>query len=106
MKTIDKSQLKANLLKFLQLVELEGEEILVTDGTKPVLRISQWWGRVYKIVGLSQRLLVNPPLQITTKIHYNSFNSSSLALINCISCHINHFGLSGSREGFRNKYDG
>jgi antitoxin (DNA-binding transcriptional repressor) of toxin-antitoxin stability system len=40
MKTVDKSQLKANLLEFLQLVELEGEEILVTDGAKPVLRIS------------------------------------------------------------------
>lgn len=42
MKTIDKSQLKANLLEFLQLVELEGEEILVTDGNKPVVRISQY----------------------------------------------------------------
>ena len=42
MKTIDKSQLKANLLEFLRLVELEGEEILVMDGTKPVLRISQY----------------------------------------------------------------
>lgn len=42
MKTVDKSQLKANLLEFLQLVELEGEEILVTDGSKPVVRISQY----------------------------------------------------------------
>jgi antitoxin (DNA-binding transcriptional repressor) of toxin-antitoxin stability system len=42
MKTVDKSQLKANLLEFLQLVELEGEEILVTDGAKPVLRISPY----------------------------------------------------------------
>ncbi|MDF5733815.1 MAG: type II toxin-antitoxin system Phd/YefM family antitoxin [Rhizonema sp. PD38] len=42
MKTVDKSQLKANLLEFLQLVELEGEEILVTDGNKPVVRISQY----------------------------------------------------------------
>lgn len=42
MKTVDKSQLKANLLEFLQLVELEGEEILVMDGTKPVVRISQY----------------------------------------------------------------
>jgi antitoxin (DNA-binding transcriptional repressor) of toxin-antitoxin stability system len=29
-------------LEFLQLVELEGEEILVTDGAKPVLRISPY----------------------------------------------------------------
>lgn len=42
MKTVDKSQLKANLLEFLQLVELEGEEILVLDGNKPVVRISQY----------------------------------------------------------------
>lgn len=42
MKTVDKSQLKANLLEFLQLVELEGEEILVTDGSKPIVRISQY----------------------------------------------------------------
>lgn len=42
MKTVDKSQLKANLLEFLQLVELEGEEILVMDGTKPVVRICQY----------------------------------------------------------------
>jgi len=42
MKTVDKTQLKANLLEFLQLVELEGEEILVTDGSKPVARISQY----------------------------------------------------------------
>ncbi len=42
MKTVDKNQLKANLLEFLQLVELEGEEILVTDGSKPVAIISQY----------------------------------------------------------------
>jgi hypothetical protein len=42
MKTIDKSQLTAPLLEFLQLVELEGEEILVMDGTKPVVIISQY----------------------------------------------------------------
>lgn len=42
MKTIDKSQLTAQLLDFLRLVELEGEEILVMDGNKPVVRISQY----------------------------------------------------------------
>jgi antitoxin (DNA-binding transcriptional repressor) of toxin-antitoxin stability system len=42
MKTVDKTQLKANLLEFLQLVELEGEEILVTDNSKPVAIISQY----------------------------------------------------------------
>ncbi|NJK77265.1 MAG: prevent-host-death protein [Richelia sp. CSU_2_1] len=42
MKTIDKNQLTAQLLEFLQLVELEGEEILVMDGTKPVARISKY----------------------------------------------------------------
>ncbi|MEG4027770.1 MULTISPECIES: prevent-host-death protein [unclassified Microcoleus] len=42
MKTIDKSQLAAQLLEFLRLVELEGEEILVMDGTKPVVIISQY----------------------------------------------------------------
>ncbi|WP_445244400.1 type II toxin-antitoxin system Phd/YefM family antitoxin [Microcoleus sp. OTE_8_concoct_300] len=42
MKTIDKSQLTAQLLEFLRLVELEGEDILVMDGTKPVVIISQY----------------------------------------------------------------
>jgi antitoxin (DNA-binding transcriptional repressor) of toxin-antitoxin stability system len=42
MKTIDKNELKANLLEFLQLVELEGEEILATDGNKTVAKISQY----------------------------------------------------------------
>ncbi|MEG4807742.1 prevent-host-death protein [Microcoleus sp. F8-D3] len=42
MKTIDKSQLAAQLLECLRLVELEGEEILVMDGTKPVVIISQY----------------------------------------------------------------
>ncbi|GAA6618935.1 prevent-host-death protein [Scytonema sp. NUACC26] len=42
MKTVDKIELKANLLEVLQLVELEGEEILVTDGNKPVVKISQY----------------------------------------------------------------
>lgn len=42
MKTVDKSQLTAQLLELLQLVELEGEEILVMDGTKPLVIISQY----------------------------------------------------------------
>jgi antitoxin (DNA-binding transcriptional repressor) of toxin-antitoxin stability system len=42
MKTVDKSQLTAQLLELLQLVEIEGEEILVMDGNKPVVRISQY----------------------------------------------------------------
>ena len=42
MKTIDKSQLTAQLLEFVRLVELEGEEILVMDGTKPVVIISKY----------------------------------------------------------------
>lgn len=41
MKTVDKSQLTAQLLELLQLVEIEGEEILVMDGTKPLVIISQ-----------------------------------------------------------------
>ena len=42
MRTVDKNNLKANLLEFLQLVELEDEEILVTDGAKTVARISRY----------------------------------------------------------------
>ena len=42
MKTIDKSQLTAQLLEFLRLVELEGEDILVMDGTKPLVIISKY----------------------------------------------------------------
>ena len=42
MKTVDKSELIAQLLELLQLVEIEGEEIVVMDGTKPVVRISPY----------------------------------------------------------------
>lgn len=42
MKTIDKTQLMANLPDLLQIVEMEGEEILVTDGSKPVVKISPY----------------------------------------------------------------
>ena len=42
MKTINKNELKENLLELLKLVEVEGEEIFVTDGTKTVVKISQY----------------------------------------------------------------
>lgn len=42
MKTVDKTQLKDNLLELLQNVELEGEEIVVIEGNKPVARISPY----------------------------------------------------------------
>ena len=42
MKTIDKNELKENLLELLKLVEVEGEEILVTDGEQTVIKISQY----------------------------------------------------------------
>jgi prevent-host-death family protein len=42
MKTVSKSKLKAKLLEFLRLVEAGGEEIIVTDRGKPVLKISQY----------------------------------------------------------------
>jgi prevent-host-death family protein len=42
MKTISKSKLKSKLLEFLRLVEAEGEEIIVTDRGKPVVKISQY----------------------------------------------------------------
>lgn len=42
MKTISKSKFKSKLLEFLRLVESEGEEIIVTDRGKPVVRISKY----------------------------------------------------------------
>lgn len=42
MKSISKSKLKAQLLEFLRLVESEGEEIVVTDRGKPVVKISKY----------------------------------------------------------------
>lgn len=42
MKTISKSKLKSQLLEFLRFVESEGEEIIVTDRGKPVVRISKY----------------------------------------------------------------
>ncbi|MFQ4144455.1 type II toxin-antitoxin system prevent-host-death family antitoxin [Chlorogloeopsis sp. ULAP02] len=42
MKTISKSKLKSKLLEFLRLVESEGEEIVVTDRGKPVVKITKY----------------------------------------------------------------
>ena len=42
MKAISKSKLKSKLLEFLRLVESEGEEIIVTDRGKPVVKISRY----------------------------------------------------------------
>lgn len=42
MKSISKSKLKSQLLEFLRLVESEGEEIIVTDRGKPVVKISKY----------------------------------------------------------------
>jgi prevent-host-death family protein len=42
MKTISKSKLKSQLLEFLRLVESEGEELIVTDRGKPVVKISKY----------------------------------------------------------------
>ncbi len=42
MKTVSKSKLKAKLLEFLRQVESEGEDIIVTDRGKPVVKISQY----------------------------------------------------------------
>ncbi len=41
-KTISKSKLKSKLLEFLRFVESEGEEIIVTDRGKPVIKISKY----------------------------------------------------------------
>jgi prevent-host-death family protein len=39
MNTISKSKLKANMLKIFREIEESGEELIVTDNNKPVLRI-------------------------------------------------------------------
>jgi prevent-host-death family protein len=42
MKNISKSKLKSKLLELLRFVESEGEEIVVTDRGKPVVKISKY----------------------------------------------------------------
>ena len=42
MKTISKSKLKSKLLELLRLVESEGEEIIVTDRGRAVVKISPY----------------------------------------------------------------
>ena len=37
--TISKSKLKANMLRVFREIEASGEELIVTDGNRPVLRI-------------------------------------------------------------------
>lgn len=39
---IEKNNLKTHLLEILQIVELQGQEILVTDGSKPIVIISPY----------------------------------------------------------------
>ena len=43
MKTISKSKLKSKLLELLRYVESEGEELIVTDRGKPVVKISRYY---------------------------------------------------------------
>lgn len=40
MATISKSKLKANMLRVFREIEASGEELIVTDHNRPVLRIS------------------------------------------------------------------
>jgi len=42
MKTISKSKLKSQLLELLRFVESEGEELIITDRGKPVVKISKY----------------------------------------------------------------
>ncbi|MGD1922117.1 MAG: type II toxin-antitoxin system Phd/YefM family antitoxin [Pleurocapsa sp.] len=42
MKSISKSKLKSKLLELLRYVESEGDELIVTDRGKPVVRISRY----------------------------------------------------------------
>jgi antitoxin (DNA-binding transcriptional repressor) of toxin-antitoxin stability system len=59
MKTISKSKLKANMLQIFRELESSGEELIVTDYNRPVLKItplrekqtveeifSRYWGQV------------------------------------------------------------
>ena len=39
---VSKSKLKAKLLEYLRLAQSNGEEIVITDRGKPVLKISQY----------------------------------------------------------------
>ena len=42
MQSISKSKLKSKLLELLRYVESEGEELIVTDRGKPVVKISRY----------------------------------------------------------------
>lgn len=42
MKSISKSKLKSKLLELLRFVKPEGEELIVTDRGKPVVKISRY----------------------------------------------------------------
>lgn len=43
MPSISKSKLKSKLLELLRYVESEGEELIVTDRGKPVIKISRYY---------------------------------------------------------------
>ena len=42
MKTIDKSEITDNFLEILEQIQSEGEEVLVTEDSQPILKISPY----------------------------------------------------------------
>lgn len=43
MQSVSKSKLKSKLLELLRHVEAEGEELIITDRGKPVIKISRYY---------------------------------------------------------------
>ena len=64
MQSISKSKLKSKLLELLRYVESEGEELIVTDRGKPVIKISKYY--VVALSNIEQAAIITSDRQITS----------------------------------------
>ena len=64
MQSISKSKLKSKLLELLRYVESEGEELIVTDRGKPVIKISKYY--VVALSNIEKAAIITSDRQITS----------------------------------------
>jgi len=69
MQTVSKSKLKARMLEYLRAVEATGEELIITDKNRPVLRIvpilnpvraEDLFGQARKLCRLDEEAMLSP----------------------------------------------
>ena len=59
MKRVSKSKLKPNLLKILRDIEKNGDEVIITDRGKPVLKISRYSENIDDVLHYLKNSIIN-----------------------------------------------